>query len=78
MIKSENGLVTLQGERGHVLADYAIITESMIENFGEEKVNECIRMAKMSDEEVKNEVKKDMGEILDLLLDSIFKQEGDR
>ena len=78
MIKSENGLVTIQGERGHVLADYAIITKSMIENFGEEKVNECIRMAKMSDKEIKNEVKKDIGEILDLILDSVLKQEGDR
>lgn len=47
----------------------------MIEVFGEENVDFCIKNAKMTDEELDNEAKKSMRKMFDSLFDTIFKQE---
>lgn len=75
MIKCENGLVTIRGEKTHIAAEYMVITRKMIEVFGEENVDFCIKNAKMTDEELYNEAKKSMRKMFDSLFDIIFKQE---
>lgn len=75
MIKCENGLVTIRGEKTHIAAEYMVITRKMIEVFGEENVDFFIKNAKMTDEELDNEAKKSMRKMFDSLFDTIFKQE---
>ena len=78
MIKFENGHAKVEGEKTQILAEYTCITKMLLDDFSEEELKNCIKYAKMSEEEIDNEIRNKTKDIIDLLFNSFFKQEGDR
>lgn len=78
MIKYEEGQVKVEGEKVQILAEYTCITKMLLDDFSEEELKSCIKYAKMSEEELDNEIRNKTKDIIDLLFNSFFKQEGNR
>ena len=78
MIKYEKGHAEVKGEKVQILAEYTCITKMLLDDFSEEELKSCIKYAKMSEEEIDNEIRNKTKDIIDLLFNSFFKQEGDR
>ena len=78
MIKFEKGNAEVKGEKTQILAEYTCITKMLLDDFSEEELKSCIKYAKMSEEEIDNEIRNKTKDIIDLLFNSFFKQEGDR
>ena len=78
MIKFEKGQAKVEGEKTQILAEYTCITKMLLDDFSEEELKSCIKYAKMSEEEIDNEIRNKTKNIIDLLFNSLFKQEGDR
>ena len=67
MIKSENGVVTLDGRREVVAADAIAVLKSIQERLGEDTYKEVLRIAELSDKQVHEECMKLTTEVLDLI-----------
>ena len=78
MIKYEEGQAKVEGEKVKILAEYTCITKILLDDFSEEELKSCIKYAKMSEEELDNEIRNKTKDIIDLLFNSFFKQEEDR
>lgn len=78
MIKCEKGQAKVEGEKFQILAEYTCITKMLLDDFSEEELKSCIKYAKMSEEELDNEIRNKTKDIIDLLFNSFFKQEGNR
>lgn len=78
MIKYEEGQVKVEGEKVQILAEYTCITKMLLDDFSEEELKRCIKYAKMSEEEIDNEIRNIKRDTIDLLFNLLFKQEGDR
>lgn len=78
MIKFEKGQAKVEGEKAQILAEYTCITKMLLDDFSEEELKSCIKYAKMSEEELDNEIRNKTKDIIDLLFNSFFKQEGNR
>lgn len=78
MIKYEKGHAKVEGEKVQILAEYTCITKMLLDDFSEEELKSCIKYAKMSEEELYNEIRNKTKDIIDLLFNSFFKQEGNR
>lgn len=78
MIKYEKGHAEVKGEKVKILAEYTCITKILLDDFSEEELKSCIKYAKMSEEELDNEIRNKTKDIIDLLFNSFFKQEGNR
>ena len=78
MIKYEKGHAKVEGEKVQILAEYTCITKMLLDDFSEEELKSCIKYAKMSEEELDNEIRNKTKDIIDLLFNSFFKQEGNR
>ena len=76
MIKYEKGHAKVEGEKVQILAEYTCITKMLLDDFSEEELKSCIKYAKMSEEELDNEIRNKTKDIIDLLFNSFFKQEG--
>ena len=61
-----------------IFAEYTCITKMLLDDFSEEELKSCIKYAKMSEEELDNEIRNKTKDIIDLLFNSFFKQEGNR
>ena len=73
MIKFEKGHAEVKGEKAQILAEY---TKMLLDDFSEEELKSCIKYAKMSEEELDNEIRNKTKDIIDSLFNSFFKQEG--
>lgn len=78
MIKCEKGQAKIEGEKTQILAEYTCITKMLLDNFNEEELKSCIKYAKMSEEEIDNEIRNIKRDTIDLLFNLFFKQEGNR
>ena len=78
MIKCEKGQTKVEGEKNQILAEYTCITKILLDNFNEEQLKSCIKYAKMSEEEIDNEIRNIKRDTIDLLFNLFFKQEEDR
>lgn len=78
MIKFEKGHAKVEGEKMQILAEYTCITKMLLDDFSEEELKRCIKYAKMSEEEIDNEIRNIKRDTIDLLFNLLFKQEGDR
>lgn len=78
MIKCEEGQVKVEGEKVKILAEYTCITKMLLDDFSEEELKSCIKCAKMSEEEIDNEIRNIKRDTIDLLFNLFFKQEGNR
>ena len=78
MIKFEKGQAKVEGEKTQILAEYTCITKMLLDDFSEEELKSCIKYAKMSEEELDNEIRNKTKDIIDSLFNSFFKQEGNR
>lgn len=76
MIKFEKGHAEVKGEKAQILAEYTCITKMLLDDFSEEELKSCIKYAKMSEEELDNEIRNKTKDIIDSLFNSFFKQEG--
>jgi hypothetical protein len=76
MIKYEKGHAEVKGEKTQILAEYTCITKMLLDDFSEEELKSCIKYAKMSEEELDNEIRNKTKDIIDSLFNSFFKQEG--
>lgn len=76
MIKYEKGHAEVKGEKAQILAEYTCITKMLLDDFSEEELKSCIKYAKMSEEELDNEIRNKTKDIIDSLFNSFFKQEG--
>ena len=78
MIKCEKGQTKIEGKKNQILAEYTCITKMLLDDFSEEELKSCIKYAKMSEEELDNEIRNKTKDIIDSLFNSFFKQEGNR
>lgn len=78
MIKCEKLHAEVKGEKVQILAEYTCITKMLLDDFSEEELKSCIKYAKMSEEEIDNEIRNKTKDIIDLLFNLFFKQEEDR
>jgi ribosome recycling factor len=78
MIKCEKGQTKVEGEKNQILAEYTCITKILLDNFNEEQLKSCIKYAKMSEEEIDNEIRNIKRDTIDLLFNLFFKQEGNQ
>lgn len=78
MIKCEKFHAEVKGEKVQILAEYTCITKMLLDDFSEEELKSCIKYAKMSEEEIDNEIRNKTKDIIDLLFNLFFKQEGNR
>ena len=78
MIKCEKGQTKVEGEKNQILDEYTCITKMLLDNFKEEELKSCIKYAKMSEEEIDNEIRNIKRDTIDLLFNLFFKQEENR
>lgn len=78
MIKCEKGQIKVEGEKNQILAEYTCIIKMLLDDFSEEELKSCIKYAKMSEEEIDNEIRNIKRDTIDLLFNLFFKQEGNR
>ena len=78
MIKYEKGHAEVKGEKAQILAEYTCITKMLLDDFIEEELKSCIKYAKMSEEEIDNEIRNIKRDTIDLLFNLFFKQEENR
>lgn len=78
MIKCEKGQIKVEGEKNQILAEYTCIIKMLLDDFSEEELKSCIKYAKMSEEEIDNEIRNIKRDTIDLLINLFFKQGEDR
>lgn len=66
MLKSNKGMTEIEGSKINLLAEYAVLTRSLLQKeiFSVDDINECIKLAQMSDEELNKEILESFMELI--------------
>ena len=66
MLKSSKGMTEIEGSKINLFAEYAVLTRSLLQKeiFNMDDINECIKLAQMSDEELNKETLESFMELI--------------
>ena len=74
MLKSDNGTVEISGRKITLMAEFASLVHTLVEKemFTKDDIDECTKMAYISEEEIKKEIKDNSSQITDMLIDLLL------
>lgn len=76
MISSSKGKVIIKGTSGQIMAELAVLLREVKEAIGEEAYEYALKEAKMTEEELSDEVNKKLDELVEMFMDSLREGKG--